>query len=269
MRWYNPRAIRLLFLACLICCSAASFAQRDSDFPPPPNPPRLVNDLANVLSPDEEELLEQKALAFADSTSNEIAIVTVQSIGEYDVADYTTRLGNKWGVGKASRKNGVLILAAIKDHRMNISVGKGLEGALTDLVSGRIIRNEMAPAFRENNYYRGFDRALDAVSAATRGEYEAEPKSAARKVGRRSIIPVIIIVLVILWIMRKGGGGGGTYMSRRGWGGFGGGFLTGSMLGGGWGGGGGGWGGGSSGGGGGFGGFGGGSFGGGGASGSW
>jgi uncharacterized protein len=223
------------------------------------------------MSADEQELLERKAVAFADSTSNQITIVTIKSIGDYEVSDYATQLGNRWGIGKAGRNNGVLILAAINEHRMNISVGKGLESALTDLVSGRIIRNEMAPAFREGKYYLGFDRALNAVKAATKGEYTGEPRDDGKGVKGRSIVPIIIIILIVLWIMRRsGGGGGGTYMSRRGgMGGFGGGFLTGSILGGGFGGGGGGWGGGGDSGGGGFGGFGGGSFGGGGASGSW
>jgi uncharacterized protein len=263
--------VRIVPLLLLFSSSVSIvYAQVDSDFPPRPSPSRLVNDLAGVMSQDERELLERKAFAFEDSTSNEIAIVTIKSIGEYDVADYATRLGNKWGVGKSSRNNGVLILVAVNEHRMNISVGKGLEGALTDLVSGRIIRNEMAPSFREGNYYRGLDRALDAVKAATRGEYKGEEK-AGKPVGGGSLITTIIVIIIILWLLRRvgGGGGGGTYMSRRGWGGFGGGFLTGSMLGGGgYGGGGGSWGGGG-GGSGGFGGFGGGSFGGGGASGSW
>jgi uncharacterized protein len=262
------RRLSLVILLCALILPA--FAQNDKDFPPRPSPPKLVNDLAGVMSADEQALLEQKAEQFEEETSNQITVVTIKSIGEYDVADYTIQLGNRWGVGKASRNNGVIILAAINEHRMNISVGKGLEGALTDLVSGQIIRNEMAPAFREGNYYRGFDRAIDAVSAATRGEYKGEGKSI-KQPGGGSVITAIIIFFIILLIIRRmggGGGGGGTYMSRRGWGGFGGGFLTGSMLGGGWGGGGGGWGGGSSGGGG-FGGFGGGSFGGGGASGSW
>lgn len=232
----------------------------------------LVNDLAGVMSRDEVELLEEKAEAFEDSTSNQITIVTIKSIGIYDVSDYATKLGNRWGIGKAARNNGVLILVAINEHRMNISVGKGLEGALTDLVSGRIIRNEMAPSFREGKYYRGLDRALDAVAAATRGEYKADPKEKSGRGGGSIAVVLFIIIIIIFAIIRRsgGGGGGGYYMSRRGWGGFGGGFLTGSMLGGGWGSGGsgGGWGGGggSSGG---FGGFGGGSFGGGGASGSW
>ncbi len=253
----------LLFAAFLFAAIPLLLAQPDKDFPPRPNPPRLVNDLAGVLSPDEAALLEQKAEAFEDSTSNEVAIVTLRSIGSYEVSDYATRLGNRWGVGKSSKNNGVLILAAINEHRVNISVGKGLEGALTDLVSGRIIREEMAPAFREGNYYRGFDKALDAVMAATRGEYTAEPK---KKGMAGSVFTSILVVLILLIILRKiGGGGGGGYMSRRGAGGFGTGFLTGSILGGM---GSGGWGGGSSGGGG-FGGWGGGSFGGGGASGGW
>lgn len=258
-----------LFLCLLLCCAGLSTrAQRSDEFPPVPNPPRLVNDLAGVMSRDEVALLEKKALAFEDSTSNQITIVTIPSIGIYDVADYATKLGNRWGIGKVSRNNGVLILVAINEHRMNISVGKGLEGALTDLVSGRIIRNEMAPPFREGKYYRGLDRALDAVAAATRGEYKADPKQGGRQAGRSVGLIVFIIILIIFAIIRRsGGGGGGQYMSRRGWGGFGGGFLTGSMMGRGFGGG--SWGGGSSGGSGGFGGFGGGSFGGGGASGSW
>ena len=255
----------LIFLLILLSGSYGAFAQSDAEFPPKPSPPRLINDLAHVMSADEVDMLERKALAFSDSTSNQITIVTIKSIGEYEVGDYTTQLGNRWGIGKAGRNNGVLILAAINEHRMNISVGKGLEGALTDLTCGRIIRNEMAPAFREGNYYRGFDYALNAVAAATRGEYKGDgPKTSFS--GKGGIVTSIIIVLIILWLIRRSGGGGGTYMSRRGWGGFAGGFLTGSMLGGG----GGGWGGGGdSGGSGGFGGFGGGSFGGGGASGSW
>lgn len=258
----------LLFLA-LFAANAVSFAQKDSDFPPRPSPPKLVNDMAHVMSADEVAMLEEKALAFEDSTSNQIAIVTISSIGEYDISDYATQLSNRWGIGKKGRDNGILIIAAINEHRMNISVGKGLEAALTDLVSGRIIRNEMAPAFREGNYFRGFDRALDAVEAATRGEYKGEGKKDVTA-GPGSVILIVLVLLLVLWLSRRGGGGGGTYMSRRGGlGGFGGGFLTGSMLGGGFGGGsGGGWGGGSSGGGG-FGGFGGGGFGGGGASGSW
>jgi uncharacterized protein len=252
------------FLLC--CCSVIAFiliplAGYADDFPAKPNPPRLVNDLANSMSADEVALLEQKLKAFSDSTSNQVTIVTIKSLGSYEVADYTTQLGNKWGIG-TKKNNGVLILAAIEDHRVNISVGKGLEGALPDITAGQIINREMRPYFRENHYYQGFDAAVNAIMAATRGEYKAEPKSN-QGLPLGNMIVVIIIVLVVLFIIsRNGGGGGGRYISGRGSGGFGGGFLAGSIFGSGWGGGGGS----SSGG---FGGFGGGSFGGGGASGSW
>jgi uncharacterized protein len=126
MRQYSSRMIRSVLLLCLVCISSMSFAQRNADFPQKPSPPRLVNDLAGVMSADEVELLERKVLAFSDSTSNQITIVTIKSIGDYDVSDYATQLGNRWGIGKAGRNNGVLILAAINEHRMNISVGKGL-----------------------------------------------------------------------------------------------------------------------------------------------
>jgi uncharacterized protein len=260
------RCFSLLLI--LLLWAPALLAQRDAEIPKPMSPPRLVNDFAHVLSPDQLELLERKALQFTNTTSNHVAIVTVRSIGQYDAASYGVKLFNEWGIGGSKHDNGVLIFAAIDDRQMNITTGKGLEGALTDLVSGRIIRNEMRPAFRENNFYLGFDRALDAVIAATKGEYKAEAKSA-RGTGSGAVIILVIIVIAVLLISRRGGGGGGGYMSRGGWGGFGGGFLTGSILGGGFGsGGGGGWGGGG-GGGGGFGGFGGGSSGGGGASGDW
>jgi uncharacterized protein len=256
-------------LSILILLATNVLAQRPDELPRPMNPPKLVNDFAHVLSADQAELLEQKALRFNQSTSNEVAIVTVRSIGQYEVSQYAITLFKKWGIGGSKNDNGVLIFAAIDDRKLWITTGKGLEGALTDLVAGRIYRDEMKPAFRENNFYLGFDRALDAVFAATKGEYKAE-KRAAKGTGSGAIIAVIVIAIVVLLVSKRGGGGGGGYMSRRGFGGFGGGFLTGSILGGGWGGSGGGsWGGGGGGGGGGFGGFGGGDTGGGGAGGSW
>lgn len=229
-----------------------------------------VEDFAGVLSAQQRSSLNQKLISYADSSSTEILIITVPDLGGRDVAEYATALGQKWQIGKKGKDNGAVILAAINDRKINISVGRGLEGTLTDMVAGQIISNEMAPAFRQGNYYLGLSRAADAVIEVTRGEYTGDKKDKEEAGGFGSIL-LIVIILVIVFAMssRRGGGPGGGYMSRRGYGGFGGGFLGGSIFGstlgsGGWGGGGGG------GGGGGFGGFGGGgSFGGGGASGSW
>jgi uncharacterized protein len=239
------------------------------DFPEAPNPPRLVNDLAHVMTPAQVAMLEAKLKAYSDSTSNEIAIVTIQSLGNYEVADYTVKLFKKWGVGGKKNNNGVLILASMQDRKMNITTGRGLEASLTDFLCSTIIDQEMKPQFREQAYYDGFNRATDAVMAATRGEYKGEPRSERRGPSVFPIILIVIIALIIFSRFNGGRGGGGRYISRRGSDSFGGGFLTGSILGsmlGGGNSGGGDWGGG---GGGGFGGFGGGDSGGGGASGSW
>lgn len=239
-----------------------SFAQEPA-IPAKPSPPRLVNDLAHMMTAGEADQLETKLLDFNNQTSNEITIITIDSLGDYDVSDYAIKLGKAWGIGKSGKNNGVVILASLKDHKINISSGKGLEGALTDLQCGRIIRNEMVPAFRDKNYYEGFSKAADAVIAVTKGEYKAD---GTQQTGHHIPVTAIFILIIIIFFVIKmigGGGGGGNYMSGGGLGNIATGMFLGSMLGGGRGGDDGGFGGG------GFGGFGGGDFGGGGASGSW
>lgn len=266
---FKSRFSKTKVLVFLLCCLLPLhlFAQH-TDFPPMPNPPRLVNDLAGMMTPEQQANLEQQLDTIAQNTSTQISIITVNSIGTYDVSQYVTDLGNKWGIGQKGKDNGVIIFASKNDHKINISPGPGLQGALPDITCGRIIQFEMVPAFKEGNYYLGFEKAAHAVIAATKGEYKADKKPAAANNGFNigGLIGLIIIIVVVLVLIRKGGGGkGGNYMSSGG-GSFLTGALLGSLLGGGFGGGG------NSGGGGfggGFGGFGGGGFNGGGASGSW
>ena len=256
----------LLVLVLLTTVWGKVWAQQDADFPQPANPPKLVNDFAHSMTAEQVAELEARLVNFDKTTSTQISIVTVKSIGSYEVAQYSVELANRWKIGRASKNNGVLVLAAIDDRKINISTGYGLEGALPDAVCGRIIRNEIVPAFKTGNYYEGFSKAANAIIKATKGEYTADPGTG-EKTGLRQIAFIIIIVFIIVVILAASGGGGnggGGYMSGRGSRG----WWAGSYMGSGWGGSGGGWssGGGSSGG---FGGFGSGSFGGGGASGSW
>ncbi|RYD55225.1 MAG: TPM domain-containing protein [Sphingobacteriales bacterium] len=238
----------------------------DKDFPAKPNPPRLVNDFAKMLDANQVMQLEEKLLHYEQTSSTQISVVTITSLGDYEIAQYAVELGNRWGVGRKGKDNGVLILASKNDRAINISPGYGLEGALTDATCGQIIHNEIIPEFKEGNFFGGFNKGADAIIGATKGEYTAD-KQSAKGDGKGDlsiggIVLFILIVYFILWILGKiGGGGGGSYMSGRGSRGFGGGYFGGGGFGGGS------WGGGSSGGG--FGGFGGGSFGGGGASGRW
>jgi uncharacterized protein len=265
---------RFLSLSLLLLITAGVFAQDAKDFPAKPNPPRLVNDLAGMMTPGQQDELEKVLVDFANTTSTQITIVTIKSLGDYEPSDYATKLGRAWGVGVKGKNNGVVVLASAEDRKIAIATAYGLEGALTDAMCGRIIRNEMVPEFKERNYYNGFSKAATSIIAATKGEYKNDnPPEAHDGSGAGAIIGifiVIIIIVIIIAAIKGGGGGGGNYMSRRG-----GDFITGAIIGsllsgGGSGSGGGSWGGGSSGGSsGGFGGFGGGSFGGGGASGSW
>ncbi len=240
-------------------------------FPDKPN--RLVNDYTNTLSPSEIEALENKLVAFDDSSSTQVAVVLIRSLEGYDVSDYAVRLAESWGIGSRGKNNGVLLLASLGDRRVTIQTGYGVEGALPDAITKRIITNEITPNFKQGNYYRGLDEGTDAIIAYTRGEYKNDkPQKSSEKGGSVGFI-ILIIVLIIIFLRKRGGGGGGTVIGGRGaaspfwW------MLMGSGMGqrhrgGGWGGFSGG-GGGFGGGGGGFGGFGGGSFGGGGSSGSW
>lgn len=258
--------LRLLVLSfVLLLAGMQSYAVEK--IPSRPSPPRLVNDMANMLTEGEQNQLESKLLEFERTTTTQITIVTVDNLGNYDVSDFAIKLGKEWGVGQSGRNNGVVILASMQDHKINISTGKGLEGALTDLTCGRIIRNEMVPNFKNKDFYHGFSKAADAVIAATKGEYKADGHAKQKRVPATAIILGVIFLIFILRMFKGGGGGGGNYMSGRGIGNFATGMIIGNLLSGGRGGGG-GWGGGDSGGGG-FGGFGGGDFGGGGASGSW
>ena len=238
------------------------------NLPPRPNPPRLVNDLAHLMQPTEVEALEQKLVAYNDSTSSQITVVTVPSLDGDEIADYAQKLYESWGIGRKGKNNGILVLVAQQEHAARIQTGYGLEGAVPDALAKRIITNVLVPAFRQNQFYAGLDRATDQLIALAKGEYKADPADAQPQ-GRRNggsgpPFWLIIGILVLVFIMLRNRGGGGGRGNR----GFGGGFIPPIIFGGGgFGGGGGGFGGG--GGGGGFGGFGGGSSGGGGASGNW
>jgi uncharacterized protein len=270
-RWLRITGITLV----CVFMQLALLAQADNELPDSPNPPRLVNDFAHCMQPNEVQTLEQKLVDYDNTSSVQITIVTVESIGIYEPSQYAVALFKKWKIGNKGKDNGVLILAAIKDRKLNITTGYGVEGSLPDAVTGRIRREEMNPFFKEGKYFEGFSNGADKIIAATKGEYTADADyrnrgKSGRGVSGGTIFTVLFIVFFIIWLLsRRGGGGGGGYISGRGhrsWGS--GGWIGGGFGGGSWGGGGSGWGGGG-GDSGGFGGFGGGDTGGGGSSGSW
>ncbi|HYF30478.1 MAG TPA: TPM domain-containing protein [Chitinophagaceae bacterium] len=242
------------------------------EYPAKPNPPKLVNDFTSpkLLTPDQEQALENKLMAYNDTTSTQIAIVILESIGGSDPGDYATELGRRWEVGQKGFNNGVVILLTTgggegRRHAF-IAPGYGLEKAIPDYTAKEIVDNELIPYLKEKDYFRALNHTVDAIIQAAAGQYTA-PEGYGNRGGKEKGSPlffIIAIIVIIMFIVRnRGGGRGGGMMSRRGYR-----RSSASPI---WwlpmGGGGGGWSGG--GGGGGFGGFGGGSFGGGGAGGSW
>ena len=183
----------------------------NADIPERPDPPRLVNDFAGILSQAEVGHLENKLTQFARETSTQIVIVTVSDLEGYDPGDYAVRLGESWGVGQQDNDNGLVILvkpkAGNEQGRIFIATGYGLEGVLPDAtVNGAIIDTEMIPHFQQNNYFQGLDGGTNVIMDIARGEYTAQyyEENYARQGG--SILPVLFIfflIFVILPIIRS------------------------------------------------------------------
>ncbi len=256
-------SIYILLLVGIVAYSQDSFDPESLLKQKPPA--QLVNDFTNTLTLEQKQSLENKLVAFNDSTSTQIAVVIIPSLNGRDIADYNVKLGRAWGVGGKEFSNGVVLLIAKGDRKLNIATGYGVEGALPDITSKHIIDDVIVPNFKGNDYYRGIEEGTDAIMKAVKGEYTAPANNRKKGPSGSRIIFIIIMIIVFLIISSKGGGRGGSFMSRRGAMP----FILGSLLGNSGRGGGGGWSGGGGGSSGGFGGFGGGSFGGGGSSGSW
>jgi uncharacterized protein len=246
-------AVILMALFCFL--AAPALAQQEL-----PSPRGYVNDFAGVIDPSEAPGLESFLKGLEERTSAEVAVATVPDIdGFADVDEYGVKLFEKWKIGKKGQDNGVLILLAMKEHKVRIEVGYGLEGAITDGTAGEIIRQQMVPYFKKGEYGKGLDAGVRALAGRI-------PPGGVKKPEKKSHIGLSLVLFFIFLMLvfgqffigprltgrgRRGSFYGGPYI-----GGFGGGF-GGSGFGGG-----GGFGGG-------FGGFGGGSSGGGGASGGW
>lgn len=268
---HRTRAVSIVAALLALAACAPAFALDPKTL----KPQGYVNDFANVLDPAVQAQLTQYCGQVEQATGAQMAIVTITSLDDQPVEDFTNTLYRQWGVGKKGKDEGVMLLLAIRDRKSRVEAGYGLEPILPDGFNGSVLR-EMRPSLAQGSY----GQALLA-GAAEIGDQIAKAKgvSLTRTIPRRSAPPepvgggrglpwpmILVALVFLLMIFGRGGGGGGGLLT---W------MLLGNVLGGSRyrGGGGGGWGGGgfggSDGGGGGFGGFGGGDSGGGGASGSW
>ena len=247
-----------ILLTGLLLLSLVSYA-----IPERPSPQRLVNDYADIFTREQEVRLEQMLVAFDDTTSNQITVVTVKDLEGYAASEYATRIGLEWKVGSEKFDNGAVLLVKPKTAssagEVFIAVGYGLEGAIPDAYAKRIIDNELIPHFINDDYYGGVESACEVLMKLASGEI-SEPRETEEEMSVFEIIITLLFVALLIFIFiiavgqnnngHSSGGGSSTI--------YGGPTITGGGS----------YGGGSSHGGG-FGGFGGGSFGGGGAGGRW
>lgn len=176
----------------------------------PDKPVGMVNDFAGMMSRSEVNMLERKLTNYRDTTTNVIAIATIESLQGNEVQEAATELFNKWRMWEGERYNGVLILVSRDDRQIWIEIGYGLEGAIPDVMANRIYQNIIVPNFRNGDVYTGLDRATDTMIQLASGEYEGTPEGLRNDSdGDFPVDVIIIIIVIIIFIVTKGGRGGG------------------------------------------------------------
>jgi len=196
---YLPALLTLAFTLLLSFCAVAAWAQSEVTFPALTD---RVTDQAKLLDSAQKAQLIAQLEAHESATSNQIVVVTVNSLQGLDIADYSLKLGRKWGIGTAEKDNGVLLVVAPKERKVRIEVGRGLEGALPDGLAGTIVRSNILPSFRESDYPRGISNGVTAIEQAIKGEYTPPPNAQKGKGGSSSpldkLIPLFFVGFVAL-----------------------------------------------------------------------
>jgi uncharacterized protein len=208
----------------------------------PSKPDRYFNDYAGVVSKETAYRFNEQLAQFERESSDQVVVAVFPKMqSDSDIADYTQRVAQAWGVGQKEPRNGVALFVFIEDRKMFIQVGYGLEGALPDATAFDITERHIKPLFRAGNYEAGLATGIDLIFKAIRGEYKGSGKTVAeqkRGSGFSGLLPFLIFVIVLIIISRltrklggygySSGGGGPVFIpSGGGWssgGGDGGGF---------------------------------------------
>jgi len=156
-----------------------------------------INDYAGLLTPAAASRLEQKLASFERETSNQVAVLTVRSLDGDNIDQFAIRVAEAWKLGQKGKDNGVLLVIAQAERKVRIEVGMGLQGVLPDITASKIIRETMRPYLKDANFDQGVGVGVDAIIAATKGEFKASPQDAARRKHKKSSYPVGIIVALV------------------------------------------------------------------------
>jgi uncharacterized protein len=187
----------------------------------PPKPDHYFNDYAGVVSKEAAHRFNEQLAQFERETSDQVVVAVFPKMqSDSDIADYTQRVAQAWGVGQKERRNGVVLFVFIQERKLFIQVGYGLEGALPDITAFDITEFKIKPRFRNGDYEGGLAAGIDSISKAVRGEYKGSGKTVAeqrRGGGASGFLPFLIFVIVLIIISRVIRRlGGYSYSSRRG-----------------------------------------------------
>jgi len=187
-------ALRTLTLLVLLL-----FASLAAAAPSFPELTGRVVDNAGLLNPKSEGMLASFLAQHEANTTNQVVVVTLESLQGYDIADYGYQLGRHWKIGQEGKDNGVLLIVAPNERKVRIEVGYGLEGILTDKLSHDIIQEVILPRFKEGDYTAGTLQGARAILSVLEGNYTA-PKRAHKKESSSSDFSGILVFALFIII---------------------------------------------------------------------
>src|SRR5215475_10298940 len=170
----------------------------------PPKPNRYFNDYAGVVSQSAALRFNEQLAQFERDTSDQVVVAIFPKMqSDSDIADYTQRVAQAWGVGQKERRNGVVLFVFLQDRKMIVQVGYGLEGALPDATAFDITEYQMKPRFIAGDYEGGLRIGIDSICGAIKGEYSSKTETVAKeKRHRRSLVlPLVLLFLIPLSLL--------------------------------------------------------------------
>jgi len=170
----------------------------------PSKPAHYFNDYAGIVSQSVGEELDRQLGQFERATSNQVVVAIFSKMqSDSDIADYTQRVAQLWGVGQKERRNGIVLFVFVQDHKMIIQVGYGLEGALPDATAFNITEYQMKPRFIAGDYEGGLRIGIESICGAIRGEYSSKTETVSKQNRhRRSIVlPLVLFSLIPLSLL--------------------------------------------------------------------
>lgn len=177
-----------------------------------------VYDYANMLSSQEANTLSRKLINYADSTSTQIAVATIQSLQGNAISQIAVEKAHEWGIGQKGKDNGIFVLISKQDRAIHIATGYGVEHLLTDYRTKQIIDGIIKPNFKAQQYYTGLDKATNVIIQILAGEYQTEPKKQTSN-RKGNIVVLLLIVAFVIFIMSRGNnsnnGGNGSNKGRK------------------------------------------------------